>query len=663
MLWFWVLACLSSNDADVASNPVENAKREVKQEKEQSEQALKAINHLHFVERIQAPVTKVHIWSRSPNPLMERLTKLLAVEVQTSVTLVSTDGRTLSLLLLRSGDRVPKIPVHNRTLFVLEGEWSQQQLAAIAGRGEGYIHIDSSVQRFRSVKQASVMEQALAVSYELRQEYELEMVHLSEDSSTIHPAMWYLANPAWIESVENATDPRILGHRFHRSSNPLIQLTQITHHPRSITPSEYIHSPEPWVRAQAFQWVETEEALQKGIEDDSSVVRIVAAHRLATLMRQQSTEKGCQLLDSLTTSTQAYERWKAAYGLGFCPGREHRLVQLFQDVDIDVVRQAVLSIAQLENVEKYWPEILRLTQHDNSFVRRWAWKTAGRLNVDAVEEHLITCVESEPSVLAKEECARSLHQRGIHTDTPRYTPPDLKRNQISLSQAVQHPDPTYRKDVAKYLPSISGGEDALSTLLQDSDGEVRKAAVESLGYAGSPLVWKAVMDVDPDVQVAALEAIRQQRMDGDCTELLPLLSHSDVEILLRSTEAMGSLSNLTPTCKAAVQALSQREDVNDERLNSALVAIDPTVSVSESLLVQYTLATSKNTLMTKPSEATMTQWSQGTSNQQAWIRGLIQQQDDLCHEVFSWNDPADKPLSHRGVRPPNFSPYGHPNRG
>ena len=50
-------------------------------------------------------------------------------------------------------------------------------------------------------------------------------------------------------------------------------------------------------------------------------------------------------------------------------------------------------------------------------------------------------------------------------------------------------------------------------------------------------------------------------------------------------------------------------------------------------------------------------------NELSWIEGLIQEQDDLVHEIYSWNDPKDKPHSHRALRPPRFAPYGHPNRG
>ena len=59
----------------------------------------------------------------------------------------------------------------------------------------------------------------------------------------------------------------------------------------------------------------------------------------------------------------------------------------------------------------------------------------------------------------------------------------------------------------------------------------------------------------------------------------------------------------------------------------------------------------------------MTRWTVGSADENAWVQGIIQKQDDLCHEVFSWNDPNDKPLSHRGIRPPQFRLYGHPNRG
>ena len=175
---------------------------------------------------------------------------------------------------------------------------------------------------------------------------------------------------------------------------------------------------------------------------------------------------------------------------------------------------------------------------------------------------------------------------------------------------------------------------------------------------------------DPDVRVTALEAIRIGSIDGDCTRLLPSLKSKDVELRLRAVEALGSLNNRTLKCNEELQL--QLND-SDERIQSAAVleGVDfHAMKVDEpSLLLRYTIALYRRELGTLKNmgvvytEGIMTSWTIGSFDEQAWIQGVIQKQDDLCHEIFSWNDPNDKPFSHRGIRPPQFRSYGHPNRG
>ena len=45
--------------------------------------------------------------------------------------------------------------------------------------------------------------------------------------------------------------------------------------------------------------------------------------------------------------------------------------------------------------------------------------------------------------------------------------------------AVEHPDPTYRKDTAKFFAGRTEMIPHLEQLLLDSDGEVRKTAAEA----------------------------------------------------------------------------------------------------------------------------------------------------------------------------------------
>ena len=63
-------------------------------------------------------------------------------------------------------------------------------------------------------------------------------------------------------------------------------------------------------------------------------------------------------------------------------------------------------------------------------------------------------------------------------------------------------------------------------------------------------------------------------------------------------------------------------------------------------------------------DGVMTRWLRiGDADQKAWLTGIVQFEDDLLHQRFSWNDDKDKPKSHRRLRPPLFRGYGHPDRG
>jgi|GEM_PF-6803191 len=634
-------------------------------QRDPSDLALQAINHLQFVEMGVGPVEEINIWSANNTELVKALQKTFKITTVYS-TLRPTESSTLWLILLDKADAVPKIPRGMRALFVLSGEWSQKELGPVSKASEGFVVIDVTVQRFRSSIDASVYDQALSIGYELHQEYTVPLATFdSTVQDQVHPSLWYLANPQWLE--HSTEDPRVRVHSLGIESDPLLQLVQVTEYPNQVDTVKLTKHSEPWIRAQAFQYSNDWTDLQAGVKDASSVVRVVVADRVAKLLKEESSEAGCQIAHQFAQSSHAYERWKGAYALGFCRGSESVLAGLFKDVDIDVRRQAILSMGEMEHALRYWNDLITLTTHSNSFVRRWTWKTLGKLEHSDVLGVLNTCMEKEPSVLAKSECATALHQRGVNIAIPRYRPPDLKRTSLSASDVVHHPDPTYRKDAAKYLSTLKGGLTVLEQLLNDPDGEVRKTAVESLGYMKSSLVWDALTDVDPDVQVTALEAIRIGAIDGDCGVILPLLEYDDVEIRLRAVEALSSLEHNTEVCNE--QLYAQYTD-RDERIQSAVGRRFPNrIGFMEiqntSLLLRHTVTLQqkeKGYSQMLPDDI-MTRWTLGSADEYAWIQGIIQKQDNLCHEVFSWNDPNDKPLSHRGIRPPQFRLYGHPNRG
>ena len=472
---------------------------------EASEAGLQAINHVQMVEVSTEPVERINIWSAGSTPLVETLRHMFEVPTQVHNVIRRSSPSTLWLILVNQSEVLPRIPPHMRALFVLTGKWSQKELIPVSRSSEGLVLVDSSLQRFRHAEGASVYDQALAVGYELYNEYDLSIRALELNvQEEVHPALWHLANREWhtestllIGSGDFRNDPRVRVHRLEAESDPLLQLVQITDYPEKVDPLPLTKHSDPWIRAQAFQYVRDWNVLNNGVEDPSSLVRVVVADRVARLLDEQGSDVGCQIVHRFAQSPHAYERWKAAYGLSFCRDSEPVLVGLFQDVDIDVIRQAVLSMGEMSDALEYWNDLIALTHHSNSFVRRWTWKTIGRLPHAEVDTMLKQCIEKEASVLAKAECAKALQHKGFQIDTPRYVPPDLQGTNIDAQDVIQHPDPTHRKDAAKYLAIMNGGVEILEQLLQDNDGEVRKTAVESLGYAQSPLVWNGLNDEGP----------------------------------------------------------------------------------------------------------------------------------------------------------------------
>ena len=650
-LFVLLVGCAEESKVD---NPVEQ-KAEL-QLKMPSDDALTTINFMQMNNIRQESIQQLYVWSGSPSSLSETLPTIVK-DTDLVSAIHPTDPSTMWLIHLKAGQRLPNIPKQNRVVAILSGIWSQKDLFPISRRTEGYVVVDSSTSRFMNPTKASNLDQALAIAAELDSHYQVRVLPQPDIlKSTVHPTLWHVANPEWINASH--PDPRVRVHALRDETDSLLTLQQVTLYPDKIDTETLTTHSEPWIQAQALRHTDNVQSLERGLQSGTSLVRLVSLGRLSDLMRSNADQYGCRLLKESAISAHAYERWKAAYGLGFCDATTE-LVQLFNDVDIDVVRQAVLSVSKQKTAHAYLPQLLTLTKHSNSFVRRWTWKTIA--NLDDVDGTLALqeCVDNEPSVLAKEECALGLHRKGIRVDIPRYIPPDFQRIG-ELDEAVQHPDPTYRKDLAKFLSNSPSGVHALKELARDNDGEVRKSAVEALGYARDPIVWRALEDTDPDVVVTALVSIAAGSIDGRCEALIPLMQHSDGEIQLRAIEAMSGLIGLrtvSPSCTKSLISFSKHPD---ERIRAAVLTSYPELiqSDEQSLLVLFGIADK----IRQQREELMVQWAQD-DDKKYWLSGIVELQDDLCHDIFSWNDPNDKPMTHQGLRPPLFRTYGQPNRG
>ena len=649
MIWLW-LACGIGGD-NPPSSTVEKSLMVP------SEQALMGINHIQEKQATTQQFKHVQVWDPQGSTEGTLLASLF------NGTIVRDEKDLLPqhlLLVILEEKRKQYQPSHPNIVAVLKGEWSEKSKGNLVSTTIGMASMISSARRYCSPKISSIESQVTAVALDISTHFDLPMYTNEALQSVIDVGLWGSVNSSWLFS--EATDLRQRWNPEQLSSNPLERLAVFRYGYTESQIHTLTQDSDPWIRAQAVRQSTNLDDVGILIEDDSSLVRVAAGHRLGEMLRDNSTEKGCQFAQRLTNSTDAYVRWKGAYALRYCPDTTSNLVRLFSDVDIDVQREAVLSIQYHSDAVKHFDAIRQLTMHDNSFVRRWAWTTLSHLSTSNIQQVLEGCMQSEAALLAQEACSDGLNRLGVRVNRPIYTPPRFADVQ-DIERIRTHPDPTYRKDAAKFLVNSADGEDVLRALLVDQDGEVRKTAVEALGFRQSPLVWMALSDSDPDVLVTALEAIRIGRVSGDLEVIRPFLLHQDTEVRLRAVEVWTTF--YTALNESQQQQLRMLLSSPDERIRGAIVEVFPKwVSRDEpSMWVRLSSVKSSAKPSNMWSDDTMIQMYLSGGNELSWIEGLIQEQDDLVHEIYSWNDPKDKPHSHRALRPPRFAPYGHPNRG
>ena len=649
MIWFW-LACGLGNDTP--SVPVSESFQMAP-----SEQALAGINYIQEKQATTHHFEHVQVWDPQKRPE----SVLLATLFNGTVVQKPVELKPQALLLVVFEQGMPlKMPSHPNTVAILKGEWSEKSKGQLISKTIGLASMKSSTNRYCDVDAASLESQVSAVALDVSTHFNLPLQAYDALQSTVDVGLWGRLNPEWLSP--DASDIRQRSTSIHVSSDPLERLVGFRYGYTSEQIQKLTQDDDPWIRAQAVRQSTEFADVGRLITDDSSLVRVTAGHRLGELLREDSTTVGCQLALQLTKSTDAYVRWKGAYALRFCQNTSKELVRLFGDVDIDVQREAVLSIQYHSDVNQHIDSTRDLTRHKNSFVRRWAWTTISNLVHPEVRNMLEDCMKSEPALLAKEACSDGLNRLGVRSDRPMYLPPRASDVQ-DTAKVRSHPDPTFRKDAAKFLVKAAYGEEVLTELMQDSDGEVRKTAVEALGFRQSPLVWDGLQDSDPDVIVTALEAIRIGRVTGDLETVRPFLSHPDTEIRLRAVEVWTTFSHqLTYSQSETLQTLMESRD---ERIRAAIVEEFPTWVAEDEPSMWVRLSSVRGTQKSStlwPNDAMIQMYQRG-NNEQAWVDGLIQEQDDLVHEMYSWNHPSDKPQSHRALRPPRFAPYGHPNRG
>lgn len=406
---------------------------------------------------------------------------------------------------------------------------------------------------------------------------------------------------------------------------------------------------EPLVRARVADRSEDVGVLARLSADPSSIVRIVATHRLATIS-PGGRDDGPRMraLHEAAASPDAYQRWKAAFGIRDAPS----LIKLLSDPDIDVRREAARTLGRTG--DRAGTHALIAALHDeNSFVRRWAAEGLGRLGDPAALPDLRIAAQ-EPTGLVAQDAARALAALGAPTSVRMWAPRGKPKSEAEIAARVRSPDATERKDIAKFL---SGREDAaaigwLMELAGDADSDVRKSAIDTMSWCQGtiPIVQRAVLDPDPDVRVTALDALRQNR-GGTVDIIAPMLRDPDGEIRLRAAEALAALGPSEPLRALASDA--------DERIRVAVIGVFPGM-----------LAPDEPSILVRRAAGGASGGSSGADAMLAdvgdlgyWARGAIAREDELVHLRLSWNDAADRPSAYRTLRPPVVRAYGHPDRG
>jgi len=419
---------------------------------------------------------------------------------------------------------------------------------------------------------------------------------------------------------------------------------------------------DPLVRARAADRLDDPERLATLGRDPSSVVRVAAFHRMAQRAHEdeRSETLATALRQGATESPDAYVRWKAVWGLGAIPGQLEVLEGLVDDPDVDVRRELANALAAQRDPAAVAP-LGMLLQDPNNFLRAVAARGLGDLGDPAAIPLLRRAVD-DPAAQVAVAAAMALEHLGASAYVPEAHPPKPPRSEAELQDLLHSADPTVLKDACKFSAERPDTLTLIGPLSTHTDGEVRKAVAQALGWSAdaTPQLITLLGDEDLDVVVTALESLR--RVGGfDPAVLDAALVHPDAELRLRAVEALATAG---PSDRLGTFASDP-----DERTRAAVARVLPdAVGLDDpSVLVRRAAAAASPA---KP------HWAEDPSamvrylsvaapdvHGAFWALGVITREDELVYQRFSFNDERDRPTTSYALRPAIVREYGHPDRG
>ncbi len=419
---------------------------------------------------------------------------------------------------------------------------------------------------------------------------------------------------------------------------------------------------DPLVRARAADRLDDPERLAALGRDPSSVVRVTAFHRMAKRAQRgdPSETLATALRQGATGSPDAYVRWKAVWGLGALPGQMDVLVSLVDDPDVDVRRELAHALAAQRDPAAVAP-LGVLLQDPNNFLRAEAARGLGDLGDPSAIPVLRRAVD-DPAGQVAVAAAMALQRLGDTVHVPEAHPPQPPRSEAELQALLRSTDPMVLKDDCKFCADRPDALYLFRPLSVLSDGVVRMAVAQALGWSAAaiPLLTTLVGDEDLDVVVTALESLR--RAGGfDPAVLEAVLAHPDSELRLRAVEALAAAG---PSHRLRAFASDP-----DERTRAAVARVFPDAIGSDdpSVLVRRAAASASPDAphWAEDPSAMVRYLSVAAPDEHGvfWAIGVIAREDELLHQRFSFNDERDRPTTSYALRPVIVREYGHPDRG